>query len=80
MRPTYDPASVFANQIHTAESESSKVFEPLIGVVTDNKDLEQVSRVKVKILISIRPHVLVPDRHARRRQEPRVVLHPREEY
>jgi uncharacterized protein involved in type VI secretion and phage assembly len=51
MRPTYDLASVLANQIHTAESESSKVFEPLIGVVTDNKDPSKLGRVKVKIPI-----------------------------
>ena len=36
MRPLYDLASVFANQILTAELESDKIYEPLIGVVTDN--------------------------------------------
>jgi uncharacterized protein involved in type VI secretion and phage assembly len=51
MRPTYDLASVFANQIHTAEAESSKVFEPLIGVVTDNKDPSKLGRVKLKLPI-----------------------------
>ena len=51
MRPTYDLASVFANQIHTAEAEGSKVFEPLIGVVTDNKDPSKLGRVKLKLPI-----------------------------
>jgi uncharacterized protein involved in type VI secretion and phage assembly len=39
---------VFANQIHTAELESDKVFEPMIGLVTDNKDPQKLGRVKVK--------------------------------
>jgi uncharacterized protein involved in type VI secretion and phage assembly len=51
MRPLYDLASVFAHQIHTAEAESSKVFEPVIGVVTDNKDPSKLGRVKLKIPI-----------------------------
>ena len=48
MRPLYDLASVFANQIQTAELESDKVFEPMIGIVTDNKDPQKLGRVKVK--------------------------------
>ncbi len=48
MRPLFDLASVFANQIQTAELESDKVFEPVIGIVTDNKDPQKLGRVKVK--------------------------------
>lgn len=51
MRPIYDLASAFANQIHTAESESAKVFDPVIGVVTDNKDPSKLGRVKIKMPI-----------------------------
>ena len=50
-RPIYGLESMFADQIHTAEAESSKVYEPLIGVVTDNKDPSKLGRVKVKIPI-----------------------------
>ena len=50
-RPIYGLESVFANQIHTSEAESSKVFEALIGVVTDNKDPSKLGRVKVKLAI-----------------------------
>lgn len=48
MRPLYDLASVFTHQILTAELESDKVYEPLIGLVTDNKDPQKLGRVKVK--------------------------------
>jgi uncharacterized protein involved in type VI secretion and phage assembly len=51
MRPLYDLASVFADQIRTAETESSRVFEPVIGIVTDNKDPSKLGRVKLKIPI-----------------------------
>jgi uncharacterized protein involved in type VI secretion and phage assembly len=51
MRPLYDLASVFSDQIRTAESESSRVFEPVIGIVTDNKDPSKLGRVKLKIPI-----------------------------
>jgi uncharacterized protein involved in type VI secretion and phage assembly len=51
MRPLYDLASVFASQIQTAELESDKVFEPVIGLVTDNKDPQKLGRVKVKFPI-----------------------------
>ena len=47
----YDLANVFAAQIRTAETESSRVYEPLIGVVTDNKDPSKLGRVKLKIPI-----------------------------
>ena len=49
MRPLYDLASVFADQIRTAETEASRVYEPIIGVVTDNKDPSKLGRVKLKI-------------------------------
>jgi len=49
MRPLYDLSSVFAAQIRSAEAEGTKVFEPMIGVVTDNKDPDKLGRVKVKI-------------------------------
>ncbi|HEY0189948.1 MAG TPA: phage baseplate assembly protein V [Kofleriaceae bacterium] len=51
MRPIYDLATAFAGQIHTAESEASRVFEPVIGVVTDNKDPSKLGRVKIKMPI-----------------------------
>ncbi len=49
--PIYDLASVFAHQVRVAEEESSRVFEPVIGVVTDNKDPKKLGRVKVKVPI-----------------------------
>ncbi len=51
MRPLYDLGSVFADQIQTAELEATKVYEPVIGIVTDNKDPEKLGRVKVKMPI-----------------------------
>jgi uncharacterized protein involved in type VI secretion and phage assembly len=51
MRPLYDLQSVFADQIRTGEAESSRVFEPVIGIVTDNKDPSKLGRVKLKIPI-----------------------------
>ena len=51
MRPIYDLSSVFAAQIQTSEAESGKVFEPVIGVVTDNKDPSKLGRVKLKMPI-----------------------------
>ena len=47
----YNLQHVFAHQIQTAEGESGKVNEPLIGVVTDNKDPSKLGRVKIKIPI-----------------------------
>jgi uncharacterized protein involved in type VI secretion and phage assembly len=46
--PLYDLASAFAQQIHTAEAEASRVYEPVIGLVTDNKDPSKLGRIKVK--------------------------------
>jgi uncharacterized protein involved in type VI secretion and phage assembly len=51
MRPIYDLSSHFAAQIHTAESEAGRVYEPVIGIVTDNKDPSKLGRVKVKVPI-----------------------------
>src|SRR4051812_11645530 len=51
MRPLYDLATVFADNIRTGETESSRVFEPVIGIVTDNKDPSKLGRVKLKIPI-----------------------------
>jgi uncharacterized protein involved in type VI secretion and phage assembly len=48
MRPLYDLANAFAAQIHTAEQEGNKCYEPVVGVVTDNKDPQKLGRVKVK--------------------------------
>lgn len=49
MRPFNDLAGYFASQIYTAEAEASRVYEPLIGIVTDNKDPDKLGRVKVKL-------------------------------
>jgi len=51
MRPLYDLAGVFASLIQNAELESDKVYEPLIWLVTDNKDPQKLGRVKVKFPI-----------------------------
>ena len=51
MRPVYDLASMFAGQIQTAETEATRVYEPVIGIVTDNKDPSKLGRVKLKIPI-----------------------------
>jgi len=51
MRPLYDLASYFADQIQTAETESGRVYEPVIGLVTDNKDPQKLGRVKVKLMV-----------------------------
>ena len=49
MRLLYDLPSMFAAQIAQAEVESTRVYEPMIAVVTDNKDPKKLGRVKVKI-------------------------------
>jgi uncharacterized protein involved in type VI secretion and phage assembly len=48
---TWGLESHFANQIQTASAEGSKVYEALIGVVTDNKDPSKLGRVKIKVPI-----------------------------
>jgi uncharacterized protein involved in type VI secretion and phage assembly len=42
-------ASFFFQQIREAEEEADRVYEPMIGVVTDNKDPDKLFRVKVKL-------------------------------
>jgi uncharacterized protein involved in type VI secretion and phage assembly len=49
MRPIYDLSSVFAEQIRSAEAEAGRVYEPVIALVTDNKDPSKLGRVKIKI-------------------------------
>jgi len=51
MRPLYDLSSAFANQLQGAEAEASKIYDPVIGIVTDNKDPSKLGRVKLKIPI-----------------------------
>jgi uncharacterized protein involved in type VI secretion and phage assembly len=46
-----DLFAYFTSQIHQAESESSKVYEAVVGVVTDKKDPTKIGRVKVKVPI-----------------------------
>src|SRR6202012_13947 len=41
----------FANQLKRAEHEQSKVYEAVVGIVTDNKDPSKIGRVKVKVPI-----------------------------
>ena len=43
-----DLPSFFFAQIRSAEEEHGRVYEPVIGVVTDNKDPDKLGRVKVK--------------------------------
>jgi len=44
----YDLQTFFASEIQQREKEQHKVFEPVIGIVTDNKDPNKSGRVKVK--------------------------------
>jgi len=43
-----DLPGVLFRQIRVAEEEADRVYEAVIGVVTDNKDPDKLSRVKVK--------------------------------
>lgn len=49
MRPLYDLSHYFVGQVLTQQLESGRVYEPVIGLVTDNKDPQKLGRVKVKI-------------------------------
>lgn len=51
MRPIYDLPSVFAAQLLTEEAEASRMYEPVIGLVTDNKDPSKLGRVKIKLSV-----------------------------
>jgi uncharacterized protein involved in type VI secretion and phage assembly len=51
MRPIYSLQDHFAAQIQTAEAEAGRIYEPVIGIVTDNKDPSKLGRVKVKVPI-----------------------------
>lgn len=42
-------ASFFFHQLQEGEYEADRVYEPVIGIVTDNKDPDKLLRVKVKI-------------------------------
>jgi uncharacterized protein involved in type VI secretion and phage assembly len=42
-------ASFFFHQIQEAERENDRIYEPVIGIVTDNKDPDKLMRVKVKL-------------------------------
>jgi uncharacterized protein involved in type VI secretion and phage assembly len=44
----YDLQTFFASEIQQREKEAGKVYEPVIGIVTDNKDPNKSGRVKVK--------------------------------
>jgi uncharacterized protein involved in type VI secretion and phage assembly len=49
MRYLYDLPSYFAGQILTAEAEAGRIYEPMIGIVTDNKDPQKLGRVKLQL-------------------------------
>ncbi len=44
----YDLPTFFANEIQQREKEQHRVYGPVIGIVTDNKDPNKSGRVKVK--------------------------------
>src|SRR5690606_8938432 len=48
MRPFFDLPTYFSAQIWTAEEEAGRVYEPVVGVVTDNRDPQRLGRVKIK--------------------------------
>ena len=51
MPAVYDLQDHFASQVHQAGAEGARVYEAVIGVVTDNKDPSKLGRVKCKIPI-----------------------------
>jgi uncharacterized protein involved in type VI secretion and phage assembly len=44
----YGLDSWFAEQVRQAETEAGRVYEPVIGIITDNKDPLKLGRVKLK--------------------------------
>src|SRR5258708_10180602 len=44
----YGLESWFSEQVRQAETEASRVYEPVIGIITDNKDPLKLGRVKLK--------------------------------
>lgn len=44
-----DLASLLFAQVRIAEAEADRVYDPMIGLVTDNKDPDKLGRVKVKL-------------------------------
>lgn len=42
-------SNLFYLQVREAEARSDRVFEPVIGLVVDNKDPKKLARVKIKI-------------------------------
>jgi uncharacterized protein involved in type VI secretion and phage assembly len=48
MIPT-DLSSFFFQQIREAEERVDKIYEAVIGIVVDNKDIDKLARVKVKL-------------------------------
>ncbi len=49
--PVYDLPSYLTHQLHTAGLEATRIYEPVIAIVTDNKDPQKLGRVKIKIPI-----------------------------
>jgi uncharacterized protein involved in type VI secretion and phage assembly len=49
MRPIFDLASAFTEQIRTAEDEANRIYDPVVAIVTDNKDPTKLGRVKIKV-------------------------------
>jgi uncharacterized protein involved in type VI secretion and phage assembly len=47
--PITDLASYFFHQLRTEQEEAGRMYDPVIGIVTDNKDPDKLARVKVKI-------------------------------
>lgn len=47
MLPT-NLSSLFFRQVREAESRADRVYEPVVGIVVDNKDPDKLARVKVK--------------------------------
>ena len=48
---SHDLSALFYQQIRTSQSESNKLHQAVVGIVTDNKDPDKLGRVKVKVPI-----------------------------